>query len=62
LGFIQSTGDVMGDEPIPKDLLDAIRQLNDQSLTRLIEEINAVGWVRASETLRLMVKEKEEWK
>lgn len=50
------------EEAIPKELLQAIRELNDQSLTRLIEEINAVGWPRASETLRLMVKEKEDWK
>ena len=49
-------------EAIPKELLQAIRELNDASLTRLIEEINAVGWPRASETLKLMVQERKEWK
>jgi hypothetical protein len=44
------------------ELLGAIRELNDASLTRLIEEINAVGWPRASETLKLMMQEKEQWK
>jgi len=47
-------------DPIPKDLLDTIRQLNDQSLTRLIEEINSVGWVRASDTLRQMMRNRGE--
>jgi hypothetical protein len=48
--------------PIPKELLAGIRELNDASLTRLIEEIVAVGWPRAAETLRLMIQEKEKWK
>jgi hypothetical protein len=51
----------MAVEPIPKELLQAIRELNDANLTRLIEEINSIGWVRASETLKLMVQERKEW-
>jgi hypothetical protein len=49
-------------DPIDPELLAGIRELNDASLTRLIEEINSVGWPRASETLRLMMKEREGWK
>jgi hypothetical protein len=52
----------MLDEPIPKELLASIRELNDASLTRLIEEIVAVGWPKASDTLRSMIKEREKWK
>jgi len=48
-------------EPIPKELLRAIRELNDQSLTQLIEEINSIGWPRASDTLKLMIQERKEW-
>jgi hypothetical protein len=45
-------------EAIPKELLAGIRELDDASLTRLIEEIVAVGWPKASETLKLMMKER----
>src|SRR5262249_7775030 len=56
-GLTASMGEAM--EPIPRELLDAIRQLNNESLTRLIEEINAVGWPRAADTLRLMMQERK---
>lgn len=46
-------------DPIDPKLLQGIRQLNDASLTRLIGEIVAVGWPKASETLRLMIQEKD---
>jgi hypothetical protein len=42
-------------QAIDPELLAGIRELNDASLTRLIEEINSVGWPRASE---LMMQEK----
>jgi len=49
-------------DPIPKQLLAAIRELNDQSLTRLIEEINGYGWIKASGTLKLMIQQRKEWR
>ena len=49
-------GDVM--DEIPKEQLDAIRQLNDADLIRLITEISAYGWPKSVETLKLMIQEK----
>jgi hypothetical protein len=61
MGFIR-LGDEMADvEPIPKELLQAIRELNDASLTRLIKEISEYGWVKAAETLKLALQERKEW-
>jgi hypothetical protein len=49
---------VMDDE-IPKSVLDAIRELSDGDLVKLIKEINEYSWSKAQATLRLMMEEKE---
>jgi hypothetical protein len=47
------------DEEIPKSVLDAMRELSDADLAKLIKEISDYSWAKAQATLRLMMEEKE---
>jgi hypothetical protein len=47
------------DEEIPKSVLDAMRELSDADLAKLIKEISDHSWAKAQATLRLMMEEKE---
>jgi hypothetical protein len=48
------------DEPIPKELLDALRSLNDEGLTKLIGHIHEYGWSKSVEVLRMLLAERRE--
>jgi hypothetical protein len=47
------------DEEIPKSVLDAMRELSDDDLNKLIKEICDYNWAKAVTTLRLMMEELE---
>jgi hypothetical protein len=49
------------DEGIPKDLLDAVRSLNDEGLTKLIGHIHEYGWQKSVEVLRMLLVERRGW-
>jgi len=44
---------------ISKEQLRAMRWLSDDDLVRLITEVSQYGWVKASEFLKIKMKEKE---
>jgi hypothetical protein len=46
-------------EEISKEQLSAIRWLNDEQLIRFITEVSQYGWVKASEYLKQVQKEKQ---
>jgi len=46
-------------EEIPKSVLDAMRELSDDDLAKLIKIISDYNWAKAVTTLRLMIEEKE---
>jgi hypothetical protein len=47
------------DEEIPKSVLDAMRELSDDDLAKLIKVISDYNWGKAVTTLRLMMEEEE---
>jgi len=47
------------DEEIPKSVLDAMRELSDDDLEKLIKVISDYNWAKAVTTLRLMIEERE---
>jgi hypothetical protein len=47
------------DEEIPKSVLDAMRELSDDDLAKLIKVISDYNWAKAVTTLRLMMEEEE---
>jgi len=48
------------DEPISKELLDGLRSLNDDRLTKLIGHIHEYGWQKSIEVLKLLLAERRE--
>src|SRR5262245_9705339 len=56
--IVSPQGDAM-DEEIPKSVLDAMRELSDVDLAKLIKVISDYDWAKAATTLRLMMEEKE---
>jgi hypothetical protein len=47
-----------GMEEISKEQLSAIRWLNDEQLVRLLTEISQYGWMKASEYLKEVMKQR----
>jgi hypothetical protein len=47
-----------GMEEISKEQLSAIRWLSDEQLIRFVTEVSQYGWVKASEYLRQIMKDK----
>jgi hypothetical protein len=45
-------------EPIDKDLLDGLRSLDDEHLTKVIVHVNEFGWRNTVDVLRAMLAER----
>jgi hypothetical protein len=46
------------DEPIEKNLLDGIKSLDNEDLTKLIISVNEVGWPKSIDYLKLLLAER----
>jgi hypothetical protein len=47
-------------QTIPKDLLDGLRSLNDDGLTKVLGHIHEYGWQKSVEVLRMLLEERRE--